>query len=93
MVLGPGRALAQFQRIDHWQQGICQEAHGRINWASGQIGLPAFYQMTNRGTSAIGALAVAGRTTAGTCSMTGDSDGSRWRLACTGCGAGHGASS
>ena len=65
MVLGPGRALAQFQRIDHWQQGICQGAHGRINWASGQIGLPAFYQMPNRGTSAVGALAVAGRTTAG----------------------------
>ena len=67
MVLGPGRALAQFQRIDHWQQGTYQEAHGRINWASRQIwlsGFPAFCQMTNRGTSAIGALAVAGRTTA-----------------------------
>ena len=61
MGLGPGRALVQSQRIDHWQQGICPEAHGRISRASGQIGFPAFCQMTNRGTSAIGALAVVGR--------------------------------
>ena len=42
MGLGPGHALAQFQRIDHWQQGTYQEAHGRINWAPRQIGFPAF---------------------------------------------------